>query len=228
MLLSLPFVPIGLFAKFESSEKKLALLSVALPSVVFLLLYSVLPHKEVRFIFPVLPALTATSAVGLDTLLRKLRDLRKVGKILTIFLLVSVLVLDLLASTSFSYISSLNYPGGYALRWLHAQNMNENNLPLYVHIDAYSAMNGISRFGYSNIKESKFVYSKKESDVNYKDYDFLIAHQLPIDLKHTFEIIHVVEGEPRFTMPEVAKLKEQKSIDVVRTEPAVFVLKKRT
>ncbi|KAA0148113.1 hypothetical protein FNF29_06908 [Cafeteria roenbergensis] len=36
----------------------------ALPAVLFVVLYSALPHKETRFLFPALPLLFATSAVG--------------------------------------------------------------------------------------------------------------------------------------------------------------------
>jgi hypothetical protein len=39
------------------------------PSVVFVSLYSILPHKELRFIFPALPMLTLTAGAALDRLL---------------------------------------------------------------------------------------------------------------------------------------------------------------
>ena len=39
------------------------------PAVAFVILYSFLPHKELRFIFPALPLLTLTGAVGLDAVL---------------------------------------------------------------------------------------------------------------------------------------------------------------
>jgi len=41
----------------------------ALPAVLFVALYSKLPHKELRFIFPALPLLTLLEAVGLQRLL---------------------------------------------------------------------------------------------------------------------------------------------------------------
>eukprot|EP01036_Dinobryon_divergens_P027175 gene27175-35901_t len=39
------------------------------PAVAFVILYSFLPHKELRFIFPALPLLTLAGAVGLDAVL---------------------------------------------------------------------------------------------------------------------------------------------------------------
>ena len=39
------------------------------PAVAFVMLYSFLPHKELRFIFPALPLLTLAGAVGLDAVL---------------------------------------------------------------------------------------------------------------------------------------------------------------
>jgi hypothetical protein len=41
----------------------------AAPVLAFVLLYSILPHKELRFIFPAIPIFTLVAAVGLNELL---------------------------------------------------------------------------------------------------------------------------------------------------------------
>jgi len=50
-------------------RKQREALYYALPAVLFVALYSRLPHKELRFIFPALPLLTLLEAVGLQRLL---------------------------------------------------------------------------------------------------------------------------------------------------------------
>jgi hypothetical protein len=39
------------------------------PNIIFVTLYSILPHKELRFIFPALPMFTLAGASGLNRLL---------------------------------------------------------------------------------------------------------------------------------------------------------------
>jgi hypothetical protein len=49
------------------------------PSVLFVALYSLLPHKELRFVFPAIPMLTLCAAVGLSNIL-PISDTRNSGK----------------------------------------------------------------------------------------------------------------------------------------------------
>ena len=53
------------------------------PALAYVCLYSFLPHKELRFIFPALPLLTLAAAVGMDSLLPTSSGITNTGTITT-------------------------------------------------------------------------------------------------------------------------------------------------
>lgn len=84
------------------------------------------------------------------------------------------MVASMAVTILFSYISSLNYPGGVALVQLHKHatpaqvqpggllrgakwNMCNNDRPWHVHVGVLPAMTGVTRFGEL---EACWVYSK--------------------------------------------------------------------
>ena len=117
------------------------------PCITFISLYSILPHKELRFIiytFPVLNTAAGASAARLwnnrsKSLLSRLISLALLGHLL----------LNFLASSSLLYVSSLNYPGGQAIRSLHqleADMIGSNTNHLNIHLDVLACQTGVSRF----------------------------------------------------------------------------------
>lgn len=64
------------------------------------------------------------------------------------FFLICTLFGSLLISSGFLFISSNNYPGGYAFDRLH--RLENGNNSLSVHICVEAAMSGVSRFGEFN------------------------------------------------------------------------------
>lgn len=133
------------------------------PAVLFVAVYSILPHKELRFIFYALPAFNIAAAVGLEWLRRSaLRLYRKSQR--------PVLVLAMLAgaagclgfsavATAVSLAASVNnYPGGRAMSALQARELGRPcvmvrtrghpwQMERYaVHIDTAAAMTGVTRF----------------------------------------------------------------------------------
>lgn len=117
---------------------------VLIPQLIFVAIYSLLPHKEWRFIIYVVPAITAVAAGGAGWIWTR-RDKSRKYKLYS-----HALVLSTLASFALSlgllYISSLNYPGGEALRQLHEIAPADQRLPVRVHLDNLACQTGVTRF----------------------------------------------------------------------------------
>eukprot|EP00636_Phaeomonas_parva_P000865 CAMPEP_0118860644 /NCGR_PEP_ID=MMETSP1163-20130328/6424_1 /TAXON_ID=124430 /ORGANISM="Phaeomonas parva, Strain CCMP2877" /LENGTH=521 /DNA_ID=CAMNT_0006794363 /DNA_START=56 /DNA_END=1618 /DNA_ORIENTATION=+ len=156
-------------------------------------LYSALPHKELRFIFPALPLLTLSAAAVLARLARRHR---RGGRVV----IVGVLGACAALTAVFASAAMRNYPGGRALDCLHrlgpdaagvavsadapdCDNVGALNLtrpdaptlPARVHIDVAAAQQGVSRFGEEF--RGDWTYSKAE-DLELKDlsaYDYLLT-----------------------------------------------------
>ncbi|KAJ3084996.1 dolichyl-P-Man:Man(7)GlcNAc(2)-PP-dolichol alpha-1,6-mannosyltransferase [Quaeritorhiza haematococci] len=120
-----------------------------LPCLIFVFLYSFLPHKEWRFVFYVVPVFNAIAGYGIA------RTSSTIEKWWNRLLLVTVYLM-VLASCCLSmvslYISRFNYPGGEALYRLHELRLftpplDSQSSDIYVHLDVLTAMTGASRFG---------------------------------------------------------------------------------
>lgn len=128
-------------------------------SLAFVAIYSIQPHKEARFIFYVVPPLTAAAALGASTLTTshptKVRDDgRETRKKLTSALIGLSILATSVASAGMLVASSLNYPGGDALAALHEIIRAEGHSPMSndsslvtIHADVLSCMTGVTLFG---------------------------------------------------------------------------------
>ncbi|EJP69081.1 Alg9-like mannosyltransferase [Beauveria bassiana ARSEF 2860] len=122
------------------------------PPLLFVALYSLQPHKEARFIFYVVPALTAAAALGANYVYTR-RSKSLLYRIVAAALPLSILA-SLAASLAMLLVSSLNYPGGDAVAQLfqltHHQHHHASAPPhdtLSVHADVLTCMTGLTLFG---------------------------------------------------------------------------------
>ncbi|ETS01232.1 hypothetical protein M419DRAFT_130862 [Trichoderma reesei RUT C-30] len=136
---------------------------LVIPSLAFVAIYSLQPHKETRFIFYVVPALTAAAAVGADHISSRWSK-SIFYRLATLAIVLSVLA-AFASSTTMLLLSSLNYPGGDALSQLYAITANvTSSAPsqLWVHADVLTCMTGLTLFG-QNLRNSSLGRSRSSS-----------------------------------------------------------------
>ena len=163
------------------------------PALLFIFLFSFLPHKELRFIIYTIPLFNATAGRALDYI-QNIKG--KVGSILRLLSVVSLIV-SLAISISFLFVSRLNYPGGVAFSRLHEIGAVRRGDEVRVHICVEAAQTGVSRFG--EVYDS-WVYSKaedKETDLEFmKQFAWIITTKDKLGKYHntTHKLSEEIEG----------------------------------
>lgn len=115
------------------------------PLLSFVALYSLLPHKEWRFIIYTVPGLTGVAGAGASWIWRR-RGKSPLYGLLSLALALSVLA-SAAASAALLALSTLNYPGGAALGALHAGvSPLAHPQHLRVHADNLACQTGVTRF----------------------------------------------------------------------------------
>ena len=149
----------------------------------YISLYSWLPHKELRFVFPAIPLINVAASVGFVRL-RQWSLKQKLFHYLSWMGYVAIIG-SMCISMALLYVSSHNYPGGVALQTLHnlpqsASCSSTNSCT--VHIGNLAATTGVSRFGQ---RKEGFIYDKTEAlsndELTQRRYDFLINEQAHVD-----------------------------------------------
>ena len=207
---------------------RLGILPFLIPILAFIGLYSILPHKEVRFLFPALAMLNIAAACGITRLhqffirMRETKETKhesvernqKNKSMTSLFLFacgITTIAITFIGSLLFLWISSYNYPGGEALYKLqryieHHPNVN-NSTSIKVHIDVASAMTGVSLFGqrsaeYNLSNMGQWTFSKagyEEDNSNQMNKLSNITHLLCENAKvEGYHTIGVAQGYPRF------------------------------
>ncbi|CAG5122563.1 unnamed protein product, partial [Candidula unifasciata] len=132
---SLILVPVGVYLTRH-------VMILLWPALGYILLFSLLPHKELRFIIYTFPVINTVAACALSTLWQNRgksvwRKLLALGS--------SCLLLGNVVTTSgFLFIAHHNYPGGQAMHVLH--HLEHDNPDVHVHIDVFTAQTGVTRF----------------------------------------------------------------------------------
>ena len=206
LLTSILFIPLGLIDGWSIYKLKQNVINMAATILLFVSLYSFLPHKELRFIFYAIPIFNGIASIGISKLYRKIEknednntssttnnnnNLRRFFFVLILF---GAFTANLVLTGIFFNASYRNYPGGDSMRWLHLHEQ-----PGSVHIDVASAMTGVSRFLEQNKNGWKYSKDEKLGTVssNYFKFDYLITGEPKIHTMHDsnsnrkWDIIHV-------------------------------------
>lgn len=145
---SLLLIPVGAYLDRRMHH-------LLIPPILFVCLFSLLPHKELRFIVYTFPLFNICAARAADILWEgKMKSTRRwaIAGLVAIHILLNIcLTLVLLR------VSALNYPGGTAIRRFHSLVPPQNDVHLY--IDNLSAQTGVSRFLQLN---KNWIYNKTE------------------------------------------------------------------
>ncbi|KAL8249355.1 hypothetical protein R6Q59_006223 [Mikania micrantha] len=186
------------------------LLFYVIPVLSFVILYSKLPHKELRFIISSVPIFNMSAAIAAS---RIYNNRKKSFWNLLYTAFISLLVISL-GGTAITFLASYeNYPSGYALKSLHRVGHTKNTTSeLWVHIDTFSAMNGISRF--CEI-DNQWRYSKEEGlllkDFWQQNFTYLLNEHQSIK---GFKCLFHVDGFSRIRLkagfPPISMVKEPK------------------
>uniref|UniRef100_A0ACD5UE52 Uncharacterized protein n=1 Tax=Avena sativa TaxID=4498 RepID=A0ACD5UE52_AVESA len=178
-----------------------------LPVTLFVVLYSKLPHKELRFIIAAIPMLNVSASLAAS---RLYNNRKKTGWNFLYVLMLGAFLVSL-GYSSVSFMASYsNYPGGHALKTLHEGDSSVKEK--MVHIDAFTAMSGVSRFSEN---EYPWRYSKEE-DISIEEYQNRNFTYLLNEHRYIsgYKCLFAVEGfsrakiQPRF--PPLSLVKEPK------------------
>ena len=179
-----------------------------LPAVGYVGLYSCLGHKEVRFLFPIVPLLNLAVAVGMTRFYKlifppsnKGKRVSKLAK-LGAFGCIGLLVISFVAAVAFVAVSQKNYPGGDALLRLeqHLYDYQEQQglVPyepeVRLYIDVAAAMSGVSLFGQRQLTGfNNSTLNWKFTKAGYED-----EHALQEDLyEYSASFTHIIsEANP--------------------------------
>ncbi|CAG9807471.1 unnamed protein product [Chironomus riparius] len=215
---SLIFVPYGLFV-----EPRIR--AITIPAIIFVLIYSFLPHKELRFIIYVFPMLNIASACACQ----RLWNNRTKSMIHTAFSIIAAghLIGNFVLTVFLLTVSKTNYPGGIAISKIHRLATNDQNVT--IHIDNLTAQSGVTRFTeiYSNWTYSKDEHLKAGDEELHK-FDYLLtevknkyAPEMRL-LQSTHEKIELIECFSNIGVHYTSLVPLK-----IRTKPCIMIMKRR-
>ncbi|PNY29335.1 Dol-P-Man:Man(7)GlcNAc(2)-PP-Dol alpha-1,6-mannosyltransferase [Tolypocladium capitatum] len=139
-------IPLVVFALLQPGTS-LRARSMVVPSLLYIAIYSLQPHKETRFIFYAIPPLTGAAALGASFI--STRRSKSVHYGLATLVLVLSILTTFVCGMAMLLLSSLNYPGGDALSQLYAIARTDSSSPttVTVHADVLTCMTGLTLFG---------------------------------------------------------------------------------
>lgn len=212
-------IPLGIL--WDNRVRKLTI-----PGIFFVLLFSFLPHKELRFIIYVFPLLNIGAAAACHRIWENRAKSSWNG-----FLALAVLghiLLNAIFSMFLLCVAGSNYPGGSAITRLHRLERDAVE-PVHVHIDVLTAQTGVSKFTQTR---DDWIYSKQEN-ITIDSPEMLQFTHLLMEAKSkyspnikpymkTHEILDSVDGFSHITLNYngIPPIK-------IKTKPTIFIMKRK-
>ncbi|CAG9334020.1 ALG12 [Blepharisma stoltei] len=167
---------------------------ILFPVLSFVVLYSFLPHKELRFLFPIAPGINIITAIGFIKITKCIYKSDFVNA--SLLILASLALIATCLGTALAlYVSHYNYPGAIAIQdftkaYTKMKEMDQSMPNPYIHIDVYPAQTGITRF---NEYVNNWRYSKKENltDDDLQEFTHLITDKPNVK---GFTILRAIKG----------------------------------
>ncbi|XP_047033738.1 dol-P-Man:Man(7)GlcNAc(2)-PP-Dol alpha-1,6-mannosyltransferase [Helicoverpa zea] len=213
---SLILIPVGMYIDRR-------MIQFAAPAFVYILLYSFLPHKELRFIIYVFPLLNMASAAACSYVYVR----RTKAPIFELLFWGSVFVIlgNIIISLAFVLVAMTNYPGGVAITRFHKILRNEPFV--HVHICNLAAQTGVTRYTQIN---DRWMYSKNESlPVELlQDYTHLLIEaksKYSSNLKSFASTHSILDSVESFS--QVAMNYKLMPPVKIKTKPALFILERK-
>lgn len=201
-------------------------LDLLLPDLGYIAVYSVLPHKETRFIFPVIPPLTLAGALSASYIWTR-RHRTLFYRLMSMIIVFSTIISALIAHAVLLPLSALSYPGAHALNSLHdhvsalaAKNTTQGtNTTISVHLDNLSTQTGITRFLQHPVPtepgDDLWIYDKSENATDLLDpfwweqFDYAIMESPTLAIG-SWDVVSAIYGLGRF---RVLRLHEKRETD---------------
>ncbi|XP_041969114.1 dol-P-Man:Man(7)GlcNAc(2)-PP-Dol alpha-1,6-mannosyltransferase [Aricia agestis] len=212
---SMVLIPMGLYL-----ERRL--IPIVAPALTFILIFSFLPHKELRFIIYVFPLLNMASAAACSYLYVR-RGKAPVFELL-FWGAMTIIICNVIFSVTLVLVAMTNYPGGMAITKFHKIMKNEPFVN--VHICNLAAQTGVTRF--TQIHDH-WIYSKNES-LNTEDllhYTHLLIEaksKYSPTIKSFTQTHRILDSTESFH--QIAVNYKLFPPIKIRTKPAVFILEK--
>jgi alpha-1,6-mannosyltransferase len=189
-------IPVALSSKAVAQPSK----NILIPHAIFIAIYSLLPHKEWRFIIYSIPAFTAVASSTAGWFwVRRSKSL--FFRAFNALMVVSTL-LSFITSIALLYISGLNYPGGEALHRLNERTTSEAEESVRVYLGNLACQTGVTRFQQAR---PSWSYDKSEDKtklldpVFWQQFDYVLAEE-PQQVIGSWHPIDIVEGYAGITI----------------------------
>lgn len=205
---------------FKVAHKEYKIIGLAAYIHIFLLSFQ--PHKEWRFIIYAITPITLLGSVGIDYLWTTLNPNSIKTKLLSLIILISPLI-SLVVSIFFSYVSSMNYPGGYALKDFNSMILRENIRNSTVHLDIMTCMTGATLFG--QLPDSyNITYDKTENESLHNlwnSFDYVITSEKNLsniptgNINSSWKLISTTKGFDKINFTHIINLVMNKDFSAI-------------